>query len=67
MKMGEWLLVDIPPERMFRVEEECRALEKDPNAGKAAAILLRQVYRQQEMIKSAVNEIARLELMLMDS
>lgn len=64
--MGEWLLVDIPPERMFRVEEECRALEKDPNAGKAAAILLRQIYRQQEMIKAAVNEIARLELMLMD-
>jgi len=42
------------------------ALEKDPNAGKAAAILLRQTYRQQEMIQAAINEIARLELLLMD-
>jgi hypothetical protein len=66
MKMGDWLMVDIPPERLFKIEEECRALEKDPNAGKAAAILLRQTYRQQEMIQAAVNEIARLELVLMD-
>lgn len=65
MNMGEWLAVQIPPERMFEIETKCRALESDPNAGKVAAMLLRQTYQQQEIIQAAVHEIARLELQIM--
>lgn len=67
MDFGKWLLVDIPPEKLFKLEADCRALEGSTNAGKLAAQLLRQTYRQQEMLQAAVNEIARLELMLMDA
>lgn len=66
MNFGQWMAVEIPPEKLFKLEADCRALEKNPSAGQAAAVLLRHVYRQQEMLQAAVNEIARLELMLMD-
>lgn len=65
MDFGKWLQVDIPPEKLFRLEADCRALEDSPKAGALAAALLRQTYRQQEMLQAAVHEIARLELMLL--
>jgi hypothetical protein len=66
MNFGKWLAVEIPPEKLFKLEAQCRALEGTPNTGKLAAQLLRQTYRQQEMLQAAVHEIARLELMLMN-
>lgn len=66
MNFGQWLAVQIPPEKLFKLEADCRALEGTPNAGKIAAQLLRHAYRQQEMLQAAVNEIARLELLLMN-
>ena len=66
MNFGKWLLVDIPPEKLFKLEADCRALEENPKAGHIAAMLLRQTYRQQELLQSAVHEIARLELMIMN-
>jgi hypothetical protein len=66
MDFGKWLLVDIPPEKLFKLEADCRALEENPKAGHIAAMLLRQTYRQQELLQSAVHEIARLELMIMN-
>lgn len=58
MNFGEWMAVEIPPEKLFK-------LEASPNTGKLAAQLLRQTYRQQEMLQAAVHEIARLEILLM--
>ena len=59
------MAVDIPPEKLFKLEEECRRLEKAPDAGNLAALLLRQNYRQQQLLQSAVHEIARLEMHIM--
>ena len=66
MDFGQWMAVKIPPEKLFRLEADCRALEGNPNAGKAAALLLRHTYHQQEMLQAAVHEIARLELLVMN-
>lgn len=64
MNFGEWMAVEIPPEKAFKIEAECRIAEASPDAGLIAAKLLRQCYHQQEMLQAAVNEIARLESML---
>lgn len=66
MNLGKWLAVEIPPEKLFKLEADCRAIEDNPNAGKVAALLLRHTYHQQEMLQAAVHEIARLELMIMN-
>lgn len=66
MNFGEWMAVEIPPEKLFKLEADCRMLEATPNTGKLAAQLLRQTYRQQEMLQAAVHEIARLEILLMN-
>ncbi len=66
MDFGEWMAVQIPPEKQFKLEAEARALEVSTNTGPIAAQLLRQVYRQQEMLQAAVHEIARLEILLMN-
>ena len=65
MNFGEWMAVDIPPEKLFKLEADCRALERSANASQLAALLLRQCYYQQEVLQAAVHEIARLELELM--
>jgi hypothetical protein len=65
MNFGKWMAVEIPPEKLFKLEADCRALEESPKAGHVAAMLLRQTYRQQELLQAAVHEIARLELMIM--
>jgi hypothetical protein len=57
--------VSIPAEKSFDLEAKCRQLEKTEDVGKLAAMLLRQNYLQQEYLKAAVNEIARLEVQLM--
>ena len=57
--------MEIPPEKAFQLEAQCRALQATGEAGKLAALLLRQTYYQQELLQAAVNEIARLELQLM--
>lgn len=66
MNFGEWLSVEMPAEQALAVELEARRVETDPNAGRIAALLVRQTYRQQEFLQAAVNEIARLELRLME-
>ena len=66
MKFGEWLCGEIPPEKLFHVEAQCRDIEKHPDVARLAAQLLKTVYHQQEMLQRAVNEIARLELELMN-
>lgn len=65
MNFGEWMLVDMPPEKAFQIEAEARKLENNPQCGTLAASLLRQCYYQQQLLQQAVNEIARLELELM--
>jgi hypothetical protein len=65
MDFGQWLAVEIPPEKQFQIEKQCRDIERHPQVGPLAAQLLKQCYRQQEMLQAAVNEIARLELELM--
>ena len=65
MNFGEWMAVEIPPEKLFLIEKQCRDLQRHPQAGSIAAKLLKQCYHQQEMLQAAVNEIARLELELM--
>jgi hypothetical protein len=65
MDFGQWMAVEIPPEKQFLIEKQCRALERHPEAGVIAAKLLKQCYHQQEILQAAVNEIARLELELM--
>jgi hypothetical protein len=57
--------VSIPAEKSFDLEAKCRQLEKTEDVGKLAAMLLRQNYLQQEYLKAAVSEIARLEVQLM--
>lgn len=65
MNFGQWMAVEIPPEKAFQLEAQCRALQATGDAGKIAALLLRQTCYQQELLQAAVNEIARLELELM--
>ena len=65
MDFGKWLQVEIATEKLFNLESDCRMLEANGKAGQLAAQLLRQTYRQQEMLQAAVHEIARLELMLL--
>jgi len=66
MDFGKWMQVEIPAERLFKLESNCRGLAEHGTIGKLAAQLLRQNYRQQEMLQAAVHEIARLELMIMN-
>ena len=66
MNFGDWMAVSIPPEKLFQIEKQCRTLQSSPKAGEIAAKLLKQTSYQQEILQAAVNEIARLELMLMD-
>ena len=66
MDFGKWMQIDIPLEKLLKLEADCRALEQAPDIGPIAANLLRQTYRQQELLQAAVNEITRLELLLMD-
>jgi len=65
MDFGKWMAVDIPPEKLFKLEANCRDLLVHGDVGQLAAQLLRQTYRQQELLQAAVHEIARLELMIM--
>lgn len=65
MDFGQWMAVKIPPEKLFKLEASCRALERSSNTSHLAAQLLRQCAHQQELLQAAVNEIARLELELM--
>jgi len=65
MDFGKWLAVEIPPEKQFQIEADCRRLQQHPQLGTIAAQLFRQCCHQQEMLQAAVNEIARLELELM--
>jgi hypothetical protein len=67
MNFGKWMAVEIPPEKLFKLESECRALERSTNTGQLAASLLRQCAYQQEVLQQAVHEIARLELLLMQT
>ena len=66
MDFGQWMQIEIPLEKLLKLEADCRALEQSDNIGPIAANLLRQTYRQQELLQAAVHEIARLELLLMD-
>jgi len=66
MNFGDWMAVSMPPEKMFQIEKQCRAIASSPQAGEIAAKLLKQTSYQQEILQAAVNEIARLELMLMN-
>jgi len=59
------MAVEIPPEKQFLIERQCRDIQRHPDVGPLAAKLLKQCYHQQEMLQAAVNEIARLELKLM--
>ena len=61
------MAVQIPPEKLFLIEKQCRDIERHPDIGPLAAKLLKQCYHQQEMLQAAVNEIARLELELMQT
>jgi hypothetical protein len=65
MNFGDWMAVEIPPEKQFLIERQCRDIQRHPDLGPLAAKLLKQCYHQQEMLQAAVNEIARLELELM--
>lgn len=65
MNFGEWMAVEMPLEKQFQLEAEVKRLERGGEIGQLAGQLLRQCYYQQELLQSAVNEIARLELQLM--
>lgn len=65
MNFGQWMVVSIPPEKLFKLEGQCRELQATGEAGKLAAALLRQTCYQQELLQAAVHEIARLEQQLM--
>jgi hypothetical protein len=67
MNFGEWMVIDMPLEKRFTIERDATILERNPEAGKIAGQLLRQCYYQQEVLQQAVNEIARLELLLMQT
>lgn len=65
MNFGQWMVVEMPPEKQFQIEAEARKLEQHPQCASIAANLLRHTYYQQELLQRAVHEIARLELELM--
>jgi hypothetical protein len=67
MNFGEWMAVEVPLEKRFTIEKDAKILEGNPEAGKIAGQLLRQCYYQQEVLQQAVHEIARLELLLMQT
>ncbi len=64
MALGDWMNFDVPMEQKFEIEQECRRIEKHPEAGTLAAILLRQNYMLQNLLNKAVHEVARLESQL---
>jgi len=59
------MAVKIPPEKLFKLEADCRTVQNNSDTSQLASNLLRQCAYQQELLQAAVNEIARLELMLM--
>lgn len=59
MDFGKWLMSEMPVEERLKVELEAR--KEDPRT----AALYRLCVQQQHQLKQAVNEIARLELVLM--
>jgi hypothetical protein len=67
MNFGEWMVIEMPLEKRFTIERDATILEGNPEAGKIAGMLLRQCYYQQEVLQQAVHEIARLELLLMQT
>ena len=67
MNFGEWMAIKLPTEQEFELEANCRKLHNNPAAGPLAAALLRQTAYQQQLLQQAVNEIARLELLLMQT
>jgi hypothetical protein len=64
MALGDWMNFEVPMEQKFEIEQECRRIEKHPEAGTLAAILLRQNYTLQHLLNKAVHEVARLESQL---
>jgi len=60
MKFGEWLAQSMPTEDQLQIELAAR--QEDPRT----AMLYRLCMQQKFQLQKAVNEIARLELMLMD-
>lgn len=60
MKFGQWLQAEMTPEDKWKVEVSAR--KEDPRT----AMLYRLCCQQQFQLQQAVNEIARLELLLMD-
>ena len=67
MEFGAWMAVQLSPEQQFEIEKQARALLHSKDAGTMAAALLKQACFQQQLLQQAVNEIARLELELMNS
>ena len=65
MNFGEWMMVELSTEQQFTIEKQARALLESEDAGVLAAALLKQACYQQQLLQQAVNEIARLECMLM--
>lgn len=61
MKFGEWLTAEMPAEDKWKVELDAR--KEDPRT----AMLYRLCCQQQFQLQKAVNEIARLELVLMNA
>jgi hypothetical protein len=61
MTFGEWLQAEMSTEEKWAVETIAR--REDPRT----AMLYRLCCQQQFQIQKAVNEIARLELLLMDA
>lgn len=67
MNFGKWMAIEVPLEKRFTIEKDAKTLEASPDAGKVAGMLLRQCCYQQELLQQAVHEIARLELLLMQT
>jgi hypothetical protein len=65
-EFGQWLIPRIATEDQLKIEVMARRLEITPNAGPIAASLYRAWNLQQALLQQATNEIARLELELMD-
>lgn len=65
MDFGQWMIPARSLEDELRIEKECREAAND--GGPRLAGLLRLCYHQQDSLQRAVNEIARLELMVMDA
>jgi hypothetical protein len=60
MRFGQWLQAEMTAEDKWKVEVDAR--REDPRT----AMLYRLCCQQQFQLQQAVNEIARLELLLMD-